>query len=503
MPLLVYVKGRPDQSTYIGHGMESYEKELGKFWTPAFQASSTSLDSAQLAVDHLRKLAPGVKRVGVERAFLPADAAELMTRELPGITFVEAHMPLERLRARKTKEELDLLRAASELVVDSMLAVIASHGPGATKAEVVEALRREEVNRGLTFEYCLITAGTSLNRAPSDQVWGAGDIMSIDSGGNYKGYIGDLCRMAIQGEPDSELEDLLGEVDAIQMAARKPIRAGANGGEIYASAGEVLKRSSRANSIEFVAHGMGLISHEAPRLTSHGPIPYPAHDADRPLESGMVISIETTIAHPRRGFIKLEDTVAVTDMAGKPLAIAGGDGIEPAPAPRSDRARRGAVASIRLAQAAGDRAGQSERRSAPERNLRRVRGRPSERDRHQRRPERLADQPSGGLKAGSPAASLPRRAADDHPIVGRLEKPKAEAADRQPPCERGRTGIADAEGDERQPSSHHQKADAAKQAGMNRSARRPAIGAIKAVATGQGVRSSPDVDAEWPSRFSK
>ena len=27
----------------------------------------------------------------------------------------------------------------------------------------------------------------------------------------------------------------------------------------------------------------------------------------------MVISIETTILHPKRGFIKLEDTVAVTD----------------------------------------------------------------------------------------------------------------------------------------------------------------------------------------------
>jgi Xaa-Pro aminopeptidase len=313
LPMLIYVKGRPDQSTYIGHGMESYEKELGKFWTPAFQRSSTSFDSAQLAADHLAKLGAEVKRVGVERAFLPADAAELMARELPGMAFVEAHMPLERLRARKTREELDLLLAASELVVDSMLAVIASHGPGAMKTELVEALRREEVNRGLTFEYCLITAGTSLNRAPSDQVWGAGDILSLDSGGNYKGYIGDLCRMAIQGEPDSELEDLLAEVDAIQMAARKPIRSGANGEEIYASAGEVLGRSPRANSIEFVAHGMGLISHEAPRLTSHGPIPYPAYDADRPLESGMVISIETTIAHPRRGFIKLEDTVAVTD----------------------------------------------------------------------------------------------------------------------------------------------------------------------------------------------
>jgi Xaa-Pro aminopeptidase len=315
LPFLVYVKGRPDQSIYVGHGMESYEKALGKFWTPSFQTAGATLDSAQLVVDHLRKLAPSLKRVGVERAFLPVDAAEFIARELSGVTFVEAHLPLERLRARKTNEELDLLRTASELVVDSMLAVIASHGPGATKAEVVEALRREEVNRGLTFEYCLITAGTGLNRAPSDQVWGAGDILSIDSGGNYKGYIGDLCRMAIQGEPDSELEDLLGEVDEIQMAARKPIRANANGGEIYASAGEVLKRSSRANSIEFVAHGMGLISHEAPRLTGHGPVPYPAYDVGRPLESGMVISIETTIAHPRRGFIKLEDTVAVTDAS--------------------------------------------------------------------------------------------------------------------------------------------------------------------------------------------
>jgi Xaa-Pro aminopeptidase len=314
LPILIYVKGRPDQSTYIGQGMEAYEKDNGRFQTPAFQTSSTSLDSAMLAANHLAKLAPNLKRVGLERAFLPADAAEVIARELPQVSFVEAHLPLERMRARKTREELDLLRAASELVVDSMLAVIASHGPGATKQELVEALRREEVNRGLTFEYCLITAGTNLNRAPSDQVWGAGDILSLDSGGNYKGYIGDLCRMAIQGEPDSELEDLLAEVDAIQLAAREPIRAGVNGGEIYASAGDVLKKTSRSNSIEFVAHGMGLISHEAPRLTSHGPIPYPAYDADRPLESGMVISIETTIAHPRRGFIKLEDTVAVTDV---------------------------------------------------------------------------------------------------------------------------------------------------------------------------------------------
>ena len=56
---------------------------------------------------------------------------------------------------------------------------------------------------------------------------------------------------------------------------------------------------------------MGLITHEAPRLTSTGPVPYEATDADLPLEVGMVISIETTLLHPKRGFIKLEDTIAV------------------------------------------------------------------------------------------------------------------------------------------------------------------------------------------------
>ena len=112
-------------------------------------------------------------------------------------------------RAKKSPDELAKLKIASEAVLASMEAVIASHGPGATKNDVVEALRREETNRGLTFEYCLITCGTSLNRAPSDQKWEKGEIMSIDSGGNYHGYIGDICRMAIQGEPDAELQDML------------------------------------------------------------------------------------------------------------------------------------------------------------------------------------------------------------------------------------------------------------------------------------------------------
>ena len=72
-------------------------------------------------------------------------------------------------------------------------------------------------------------------------------MLSLDSGGNYHGYIGDLARMAILGEPDAELEDLLGEIETIQRAAMKPIKAGAMGGEIYAAA-ERAGRASRSST---------------------------------------------------------------------------------------------------------------------------------------------------------------------------------------------------------------------------------------------------------------
>ena len=168
------------------------------------------------------------------------------------------------------------------------------------------------MRRSTNFEYCLITCGTSFNRAPSDQKWQKGEIMSLDSGGNYHGYIGDVCRMAIQGEPDAELEDLLAEIESIQRAAFKAMRPGAMGSEIYGAAEPLVAKSKHHNQIEFLAHGMGMVSHEAPRLTDKGPVPYPADDAVLPLEAGMVVSVETTLKHPSRGFIKLEDTAVVT-----------------------------------------------------------------------------------------------------------------------------------------------------------------------------------------------
>ena len=314
LPVLVYPKGAPEKAAYIGHRLETFQHQAKPLWTPETQTTSnSSVEAMQKAVDYIRKAGLATKRIAPEFGFLPYDASKVLRAAFPDADWVDALYVMERQRLKKSPEELEKLKYASEAVIEAMLATIGKTPPGTSKADVVETLRREETLRGLTFEYCLITCGTSMNRAPSDQRWDKGDIMSIDSGGNFHGYIGDVCRMAIQGEPDGELQELLAEIESIQRASFKVIRPGALGAEIYAAAEPLVQQSKHHNNLEFLAHGMGLVSHEAPRLTDRGPVPYPADDAGRLLEPGMVVSVETTLKHPSRGFIKLEDTVAVTE----------------------------------------------------------------------------------------------------------------------------------------------------------------------------------------------
>jgi Xaa-Pro dipeptidase len=311
LPVLIYAKGRPDRAGYVGHRMEAFDHEVRPFWTPAIytEAASTT-DAATLAAAHLARIGAAGARIGIEPGFLPVDAQGVLAARLEGARFMDATGVLERLRAVKTPAELTKLREGSELITDAMLATIGWAREGTTKAEIIERLRREEVGRGLHFDYCLLTLGSSHNRAPSDQAWAAGEVLSIDSGGNLDGYIGDLARMGVLGEPDVELEDLLAEVEAVQQAAFSEVRAGAPGRGIGARALEVMAQGPNGGVSEFFAHGMGLVSHEAPFLMQNRM--YDPVDADRPLEAGMVISVETTMQHPRRGYIKLEDTVAVT-----------------------------------------------------------------------------------------------------------------------------------------------------------------------------------------------
>ncbi|MHA3980854.1 M24 family metallopeptidase [Halovulum sp. GXIMD14794] len=309
LPAVVYLRGRPQDTAYFGNAMETPTEP----WPPISHTGYWGTrDTCASIVTHLQNLGVPQKHIGAELGFLPADAYLALTSAFPDATLSDCVVPLERLRAIKTEDEIRKLRFASEGAVASMMAVMQTHGPGTPKRALAEALRREETSRGLQFEYCLCTLGQSFDRAPSDQVWQEGEIISLDSGCNFHGYIGDLCRMGILGEPDAELEDLLAEIESVQQAARKVVAPGKTGSEVMHAGLSALAAAPNREVTSFVAHGMGLVSHEAPRMTGNGPVPYPGADADEPLQPGMVTSVETTMLHPERGFIKLEDTVLVT-----------------------------------------------------------------------------------------------------------------------------------------------------------------------------------------------
>jgi Xaa-Pro aminopeptidase len=153
LPIVIYPKGAPEKAAYIGHRLEKWQQEANPVWTPETQTvANGSVDAMKKAIDYLKRAGLKPRRIGAEFGFLPYDAANALRGAYPEAELVEATLILDRQRAKKSPEELRKLKHASEAVLASMQAVIANHGPGTTKRDLFEALRREETNRGLIFE---------------------------------------------------------------------------------------------------------------------------------------------------------------------------------------------------------------------------------------------------------------------------------------------------------------------------------------------------------------
>ncbi len=326
LPILGYPRGAAEEAFYIGNVMEGWQQEVEPFWVPRRKNSQWHTDQAgKDAAELIHELGLAKGTVAIEKCFTPADTFTALQEELPDAKFIDAVSILEELRAVKQSHELALLKEASEKIVECMLTVMKNTPAGTTTYDIAERMRLEETQRGLNFEYCLTCTGPSYNRAPSSVRWEKGNILSLDSGGTMRGYLGDLCRMAVMGEPTALMKDLLCEVQAVQGAARSVVRPGATGREIYAKALAEQAKCARKDEMVFLAHGMGIIQHEAPHLTSSGVVPYPATYEDRPLETGMVVSVETDMKNLEVGFVKLEDTIVVTETGFEAYGDGGRD----------------------------------------------------------------------------------------------------------------------------------------------------------------------------------
>lgn len=262
-----------------------------------------TVQAAEQAAAALRKRGLAGGTLAVELPFLPADAFETLRRELPEATFVDATPILGELRAVKRPEEIELIRRVHLATAEAIRATLAALRPEQTTRELAERVRLGMEERGAAFLYCFTNVGPGLLRAASDLTCGAGRPVHLDAGAELRDYASDVARMGSVGQPPAEA---LGMYAACLDAQDRVCRAAAAGvacGELQRLGEEVLRSTPWGEHSRVVLHGMGMVSHEPPHVTA---------DSTRPLEAGMILSVETEYRRPGAGHIKFEDSVAVT-----------------------------------------------------------------------------------------------------------------------------------------------------------------------------------------------
>ena len=304
MALIGVPKGGPERAFLVGESREIGQSKDQNLWIPGLVPSERL--PAAAARDAARAIrARGLEggTIAVEMDFLPASSMDALSKELPAARFTEARGIMEELRAVKTPAELDIFRRITQDDAEIIGEVFTSAAPGATTRDVARGIEEGMTARGIHFLWAFTCAGSAMLRSPSEKVWEPGEVLHIDAGGSFEGYLTDVCRMGVRGEPSRLADALFQACLATQNKVRKEIRAGAVCGEIYESGFRHLADTGQGEYGEFIIHGVGLVSHELPRF---------GKGVETRLEEGMVVSIETDIRHPEVGYVKIEDTVAVT-----------------------------------------------------------------------------------------------------------------------------------------------------------------------------------------------
>ncbi len=215
------------------------------------------------------------------------------------------------LRMVKSAEEVELIRAASNIAEGALEDVVAGLRPGMTEQEVAARLEFEFRMRGASgpsFDTIVLFGPRSSlpHGQPGPTPLHSGDIVLIDLGCRRKGYCSDLTRtFAYDTIPDSWFDEIYAVVLKAQEAALDAVRPGARCAELDAIARTVIADAGYAKQFGHgLGHGVGIEIHEAPRVNS---------ESDTELAPGMVITIEPGIYLAGRGGVRIEDLVVVTN----------------------------------------------------------------------------------------------------------------------------------------------------------------------------------------------
>lgn len=181
----------------------------------------------------LSKATIGIEEDDVSHAF-----HKILTKQLPDAKLVDGATDcILALTAVKNREEIAILRKATEIADIGALAVIDGAEPGKTElelaGEVEHAMRRAGAER-FWFDTILGSGYRSAFAIPyaSDKIIQKGDVISFDIGPVYKGYCGDIASCVCLGEPTKEQRHLIETVMKVSESVLDRMRPGVPGSEI-------------------------------------------------------------------------------------------------------------------------------------------------------------------------------------------------------------------------------------------------------------------------------
>ena len=197
----------------------------------ARRAAQLAAEPAETAADALARVleALGLRgaRIGMDDGARPGTAA--IAARLSRFRLTPAAGAVARARAVKGPYEIDCLAQALRIAEESIHAVLGELKAGTTEREAVDLYERAAAARGATPYATIIAFGANaaLPAAPAgERALRPGDLVRFDLGCVFKGYRGDVARMAILGEPDVRAQRAYDAVEAGVQAALDTIRPG-------------------------------------------------------------------------------------------------------------------------------------------------------------------------------------------------------------------------------------------------------------------------------------